>query len=254
MIGASLRGRLGNSLFQAAAIHAHAKRTGNDYVVDFGSPNPDKSHVRDLKRMYIPIANPECIHWKNHIEQKGFEYHSLEAPDGDTLYHGYFQSEKFFSDCTDEIFQRYTRIDKHARIHRSVCAVHVRRGDYLAPNISSYFPLQNESYYRKAIAHTPANRFYFCSDDIEWCREVFGDIPGAMFSRIDIEQPLVELHHASTCEYVIGSNSSFSWWIAWLSDYRQGKKGNVILPENWFGPSASDLDKRDLIPEHWKTM
>ena len=45
-------------------------------------------------------------------------------------------------------------------------------------------------------------------------------------------------------------NSSFSWWGAWL----QNDRGKIIAPNPWFGPSASDLDTSDVIPDRWEII
>ncbi|KKP60257.1 MAG: Alpha-1,2-fucosyltransferase, partial [Candidatus Nomurabacteria bacterium GW2011_GWE1_35_16] len=41
-------------------------------------------------------------------------------------------------------------------------------------------------------------------------------------------------------------NSSFSWWGAWLADY---KDKVVIVPKQWFADESINSD--DLIPKEW---
>jgi hypothetical protein len=48
-------------------------------------------------------------------------------------------------------------------------------------------------------------------------------------------------------ENIIMSNSSFSWWGAWLNT---NKNKTIICPEIWFGPSGPQ-DIEDLIPNNW---
>ena len=48
----------------------------------------------------------------------------------------------------------------------------------------------------------------------------------------------------SNCKYFIIANSSFSWWGAWLSIY---KNKIVITPKKWF----KNRDSGDIVPESW---
>jgi hypothetical protein len=53
----------------------------------------------------------------------------------------------------------------------------------------------------------------------------------------------------SRCEHNIISNSSFSWWGAWLN---RNPKKIVVAPAQWFGPGNAHLPEHDIIPKDWK--
>ena len=61
--------------------------------------------------------------------------------------------------------------------------------------------------------------------------------------------PQVDLCLMSLCSGAIISNSSFSWWGAWL----QNNRGKVIAPDpkKWFGTLMTHLDTSDVVPERW---
>ena len=53
----------------------------------------------------------------------------------------------------------------------------------------------------------------------------------------------------SMCDNQIISNSSFSWWGAWLTR----NKGVKIAPKKWFGVKGPS-DQNDITPKNWITI
>jgi hypothetical protein len=52
----------------------------------------------------------------------------------------------------------------------------------------------------------------------------------------------------SMCDHHIVTNSSFSWWGAWLNPNPQKI---VTAPAQWFGPNLKRNSIADLIPKEW---
>jgi hypothetical protein len=52
----------------------------------------------------------------------------------------------------------------------------------------------------------------------------------------------------SLCKHQVISNSTFSWWGAWLNN---NIEKIVIAPQKWFADDEMNKQTKDLIPEKW---
>ena len=116
--------------------------------------------------------------------------------------------------------------------------INVRRGDYLhSPN---YHPVVTPEYLHKALDWIPNTTCYLiASDDIPWCKENI-HLPNSVY--LEGYNSYEQLWILSMCQNFVLSNSSFSWWAAYLS--RHPNK-IVVAPETWFGPE---------YPHGWDSM
>ena len=231
-------GRMGNALFEVAATIGYSKK----YNIPFVFPE-----WNDKKLFNIPdnfFVNKKNINTKNQYNEPCFTYREIPYFEDVNLF-GYFQSYKYFEHCQDYIRELLTPKNMDdINLFRGVCGIHVRRGDYLKfPNIH---PTQTMDYYNKAIELIPANKFLVFSDDVGWCKQNF---KGSRFVVTEEVSGDVDFRMLTACNYFIISNSSFSWWAAWLSAHEDKV---IISPKKWFG---KELDKSspivDLIPPEW---
>lgn len=229
----------GNQMFMIAATIAHALKHGVDYKI------PREGHSPELPMMpfpWLPAWTPADGLGAPYVEEQdqfGI-YHEMPYWPKMRL-HGYFQSEKYFSNYRQEILEAF-RIPWHGL--NGVIGVHVRRGDYLQH--PTKHPVVTKDYITQAFQQFPGGYQYkFFSDDIQWCKETF---PGHSYS--EGRPALEDMSFMSCCEHQIISNSTFSWWAAWLN---QNPHKQIITPshKNWFGPGNSALSTKDLIPESW---
>jgi hypothetical protein len=171
---------------------------------------------------------------------------------------GWWQSYKYFSNIEDVIKKDFTLKNKLPlnienlveviKKENSLC-IHVRRGDYVG---NKYHEIVGKEYYDKGIekmkSMTSIDKIYVFSDDIEWCKDNMKfDLPtmfvGNEYSGIKNEGHIILM---SACRNFIIPNSSFSWWGAWLSDY---KNKIVIAPKQWVGNESINTD--NLILKEW---
>jgi len=253
-------GRLANQMFQFASTVGIARRNGHDVkfpIENFKTDTPDSYsgckllECFDIPGDYLVDSGVLSKNIKYIYEEKDFRYNeeTENIPDFTAL-NGYFQSDKYFRDYRKDILNIFSFRDEIKKIANDVLdvngeciSIHVRRGDYLQSQ--DYHPTQDVSYYLDAIKHFPSDiNFLVFSDDIEWCKENFTE---KSFIFIDSKNPYVDLYLMTKCSGHIISNSSFSWWGAWLSESDNKK---IISPKKWFGP-AINKNPDDIYCEWW---
>lgn len=147
----------------------------------------------------------------------------------------------------DIYLQDYTYFDKYREDIRKIfssginatdyVAVHIRRTDYC--NNPFYIDLWETDYYEKAIAEFPGERFMIFSDDIDWCKENF---IGKEFTFNEDIADYEAMNSMASCKGIIGANSSFAFWSAYLSNAEK-----IIMPKQWF----TDGVQRVNYPPEW---
>ena len=201
---------------------------------------------------------------KTYIESS-FHFHpevlNLQTP---IYLSGYFQSYKYFlghenlirnlfkfpiKELDTETKALLAEINKNHSV-----SIHIRRGDYITnKNTQKFHGNCDLNYYKKAIdfllSKKSGNLFFF-SDDIEWVKAEFSDIPytSIFISNNQGNDSWKDMFLMSNCNYNIIANSSFSWWAAWLNSHENKK---VIAPKIWFANKEQQKQTIDLIPPEW---
>lgn len=251
-------GRLGNQMFQYAALRGLAAKHGYEYclpprsVVGTRDSNVVNSDITMFECFKIPDAPKMVTNYPRVMEST----HCLDeglwnsCPDNISLV-GYFQTEKYFKHIEADIRKAFTFVDEIAQPTKEafvsnfgdteVIAIHVRRGDYL---LHHHHIKQDSAYYKNGLELLPTNLpVMIFSDGIDWCREqeVFS---GDRFYFVEGNNTGVDLCLQTLCSYHIIANSSFSWWGSWLANSKK-----TIAPSKWFGGDYKD--PKDLYLSSW---
>lgn len=251
-------GRLGNQMFQYAALKGIANHRGYEYAIPpkrlFGVE--DKNVRCDLEATIYDVFN------LNSIEQRTSTYpvlmekdHAFDSnlfkkcPDNVDLM-GYFQTPKYFDHIKDELLADFTFNKEIFNLCQSFLdeseyiSLHIRRGDYV--NSQHYHTLLDLEYYEKSLTYFSSDiPVIVFSDDSEWCKqqEIFSS---DRFFISENNQTGIDLCIMTMCDYHIIANSSLSWWGSYLSNSKK-----TVSPKNWFnenkGYDCSDKYLKDWI-------
>lgn len=171
------------------------------------------------------------------------------AARGNVLLWGRWQTEKYFEDVARDVraaFRfRASLTGEAAHVAEEIAtastrsvSLHVRRGDYAAfKGVEALHGKTDLGYYDRAAAYVASRvqspHFFIFSDDISWCRENLKLPFPATFVDSSAAGPHAAFHLElmSRCAHHIITNSTFSWWGAWL-DARAGKI--VVAPKRWY--------------------
>ena len=254
-------GRLGNQMFQFAALKGIAKKRGYQYCIP---PSQNRDEWRE-HQLFVPFKlgslsplNVQFIDDSRPTIMEGtfsFNEQLLNGcPDWSSI-QGFFQSEKYFKHIENEIKFDFTFKDEIlepckemiSQLGSSLIALHIRRTDYITnPNHTT---LELE-YYQRALNQFNNNvPVIVFSDDTEWCnqQELFSS---DRFLIAEGNSNYVDLCLMTLCSGHIIANSSFSWWGAWLATSEK-----VIAPLDWFkGSNNENIDTKDLFPETWMVI
>ena len=214
---------LGNMMFFIAGTIGIALKNG--YSFGFPKWNNNEFFVNELPEREQQDYTRLDIDW-------GFN--GFDIPDGVSLF-GWLQSEKYFEHCEGVI--RYYLTPKRLIIPiKDTILIHYRA---YPGSLSNIFILLQKDYYRAALAELPDKRVLVITDNVTQAKTVLGD---------DYEYvsntPIEDFVLLANADYLVMSNSSFSWWGAYLS------KAKTVAPNQWFNPSLGQ-DQKDMYCKDW---
>ncbi len=182
-------GRLGNQMFEYAAIRGIAAKHGYEWCI----PPSDRKGIENYSLHECFKLSPERkegVIENQHLTEPYFHFCEElfdRCPDNVNL-HGFFQSWRYFDHIADTIREDYTFHDEHLKPCQEMIEsvkepimLHVRRGD---PNLTdprgfkwsytqcgSMHPVQPLEYYETALRAFPEDQpVIVFSDSIDWVK------------------------------------------------------------------------------------
>lgn len=192
------------------------------------------------------------------VQQRNSYYLSQLDPGDNTCVVGRWQSENYFKNIGSLIRKEFRlktalppavmKLGEEMRACNSL-AVHVRRGDLVSsPLYSKTIGALPLSYYTAGIAQvsklTGETKVFVFSDDPEWCK---ANLPYELVDQgLALDKGLGHFYLMQQCRNQVISNSTFSWWAAWLND-NPGKQ--VVGPFGWYRDPS--LINNIIFPKSW---
>jgi len=280
MITVILQGGLGNQLFQYATAKALSLKLDTTLNVNtsFFSIHKNKSWCRpyelfifqnivsqDSNKLWVhlvPFLRSNSLFAK-HLQKTGwiFDGDNLNKAKKNSILYGYFQKESYFSGYREEILKDFVFIEPLNSDNQTIAdqiaecnsvSIHIRRGDYLNSVNSHVFAECSLSYFQQAIEYIKNNiktpHFFFFSDDLSWVKNNFASLESSHF--IDInhgKNSYNDMRLMSLCKHNIITNSTFSWWSAWLN---QNPNKIVIAPKHFY---KNEIKNKEIITSIYPT-
>lgn len=272
-------GRLGNQLFQYAALKALSLKKGYQIKlpksIDDTYWHGQKCLLYNFNLKYEYLDNEDLYALKNNYIQsehtgtscsKTFDKNFFDIKDNTNLY-GFFQNLNYFHEYENEIknefiinnliqkdCERY--LEEKIGFEKPIVAIHVRRKDHEDVIIDDTI---SDNYIQKAINHFngEVNFLIFAggstkkgndnSHDIDYIKNKFF---GNNFYVSDTRDTMLDFCLMTKCNHVIVSHdSTYSWWAAYLNE---NKNKTILAPKKanalFFGEIS---EYEDYYPEKW---
>jgi hypothetical protein len=258
IITTKLYGGLGNQLFQIAIAYANSlkyntqfflREPANFFCGQGSHPFTYKDSIYQ-KIKFIPNDIPVTHTFKEYIWCHLYNFNEIQSimtrgSQQIIEFDGHYQTDKHFYEYSSEIRKLFTPdegiitfLEKNSDVFshfpelkessNNRCFIGVRRGDYVERwNVHNPCGM---TYFNKAMNMMDSDSkkiYYISSDDYTWARKHF---VGDNFKFLDIGTDVIQLYIGCLFNNYIISNSSFHWWISFLSIQQPVR---VIAPDKW---------------------
>ena len=272
-------GRLGNQLFQYAALKGLASKNGYEVKI----PNP-QTMIWHGQVSLLDKFNIECEYatqddmntLQNLYEEPTWQKYDdkfFNVPDNTTL-EGFFQSTFYFEHIESQIKKELTPKDEYLNKGKEyiqslkdeykceIVSVHVRRGDNMTNGqtelIQAFEPGGlYEQYFTKAkkvfdgknvkfLVFTGGQRFNEDnSTDVEWCKNFF---KGDEFLFSEGQPQIDDFCRIMLCDHNILSHvSSFGWWAAYVNP----NPNKIVVAPEYYHPDEPGLKRDKFYPKEF---
>jgi hypothetical protein len=266
LLKVELQGGLGNILFQISnGLNLSLEYDLPIKFIDKGVSEPNlissmfslhfKKDYKFNGKEIIQIDNQNHDRCKfNKFLEQNSTYNKIHLSSKHSIISGYFQSIKYFNPIQKFLRSTLDHIKVEDRKFYEI-GVHIRLGDYLSrQNRRIYYQLEPK-YFMKGInsLKTKANILneeitVFTND-----QKVFELKYSSIFAgkSLTVFKSNSLISFATLCSFrnIVISNSTFSWWAAWLG------QSNTVAPNFWYtDKSKLQFDKVNFELPNWELI
>ena len=227
-------GRLGNQLFQYAFLRTSAERLG----VSFHCPHWEGDEIFDLNDSgYRSVVPDGIINKFDPHPEAGYSVDALNITDH-TEIQGFFQSEKYFLDKARVRSWYQFKSSIVECVHEKLDISHVESSVSFSARLDSdygstreFFPLYSLSYYMNGYDFLGGRGpIYVFSDRPDLAKVFFAPMGHSDIHFVEGLSAAEQLYLMTRCRANVITNSTFSWWGAWLN---KNKPARVVSPAEW---------------------
>jgi len=223
-------GRTGNALFQYCFARLISEHNEIDLITNF----PDQNIIKTTNhKKYNSISNNE-----SYIIDDRF-YHDFRLKNGSSVpkldknksyvISGYFQDADLLNENLD-LVKSFFEIPS-LEINECDTYIHIRLADFIHAGFDS--EILHFDWYNSLVSNMPGAKIISIYNDINWVNELQKN---KYLSKLDFNYeiinslgPIKDFEKHLSYKNVVCSNSTFSWWCAFL-----GSAENIRTP-SWFG-------------------
>jgi len=272
-------GRLGNQLFQYAALKGLAIKNGYDVKI----PNPQTMSwhgqvcLLDKFNIQCDYLTQENVNTLQYLygepNWKTYDENFFNTPDNTTI-DGYYQSLFYFEHISEQIKKELTPKKEYVdaaiteinflkeHLQCEIVSVHVRRGDNMTNGqtglIQAFEPGGvYETYFNEAkkvfeeknvkfLVFTGGQRFNEDNKvDVDWCRSFF---KGDEFLFSEGNQQIDDFSLIMNCDHNILSHaSSFGWWASYINP----NPNKIVVAPKYYHPDEPSLIREKFYPKEY---
>lgn len=271
-----LQGGLGNQLFQVAAGIYLREKLKQDVVFDstlltkvpkgvrlrdvevdwlLNSDELSKGSLRTLGLVALDRYFPKII-----LKEKDLNHEILTEVKGDfRILNGYFQNRNYadfsWSFLKDKILSKLDYSFPRELLGQDYVALHFRGGDYLNDrHTRDSHGVTGFNYFKSALGfirnQTNLDTLLIVTDTPSHIDKNIEEFKDFEIKIVSSENLYVDLSIISKAKSVVMSNSSFSWWGAFIAD--KTLSAQIVAPKPWFNGKIAE--PKELIPKHWTVL
>lgn len=226
-----------------------------------------RKSMRGLERATLLFQSLLPKRWRSIIADK--DPYAFDAPilgtQRSVYVTGYWQNEKYFKPIESLLRKEFSprceltpgvkALMREMTAEDSV-SIHIRQlhgiaadGRSIPQGVARHGACSSQ-YYERAIARIRSlvrnPQIFIFSDSVEWCKP-HADSWGGRIVATEVEaSDTDELFLMASCQHHVVSNSTFSWWGAWLNP---SPTKIVIAPNRWL--RSSEFASQNLLSQGW---
>ena len=268
-----LQGGIGNQLFLISLAYAAARHTNRKLVFlknqFFGcrqGSHPSTYYGNFFSKLTFTedaslMANSKTIRERSLLcydLMPEVTHVSTKYPDTPIAFFGYFQSDEYFKEYSQEIRELFTPnggIAEYLKRNSDVLTRFPSLSDTSTANTRAFIGIRRGDFIKHAHIHNPCGmtyynaaierlknsvgviqEYYILTDDFAWARQNF---QGEEYKFLEIEGDTHQLMASTLFKNYIISNSTFYWWGSFLSIYPP-ESLTCIAPDKWTNGFPAD--------------